>query len=140
MSVYGLAFDPQDVDRHLLFAEGVLPHDVITIVTSYLQMLAANPPATLGGKLAVGMAVALWSAQSAASSMITALNAVYERRETRGFLKLQLAGVVMAFWAILVGLIFTLLAAAAPLALHFMTLETSTARWSFFSAGRYSSD
>jgi len=122
VSLYGLAFDPQDVEQQVAVAAGVLPKDVIAVISDFLKMLASRPPQQLGSGLVVGILVAVWGGQSAASSLITALNAVHEKRETRGFVTVQATAFAIATCAIALALI-----AAALLEIITRILDLSAA-------------
>jgi membrane protein len=120
VSVYGLMFNPSQVQRQIVYLVGVLPEDVIAILGDFLKMLAAKPQSALGLHLILGLMVAVWSAQSAASSMIAALNAAYEQTETRGFLRFQLIALLLAFCSIVFALLVLLLFAALPAVLDWL--------------------
>jgi membrane protein len=120
VSVYGLMFNPAQVESQVGSLIGLLPADVIRILTNFLQLLAAKPQTTLGLRLVIGLMVALWSAQSAASSMIAALDAAYEQRETRGYLRFQLAALILALYSIVFTLATLLLSAVTPVVLDWL--------------------
>lgn len=120
VSVYGLLFNPSQVQNQIVYLVGLLPADVITILGDFLKMLAAKPQSTLGIHLILGLGIAVWSAQSAASSMITALDGAYEQQETRGFLHFQLVALLLAFCSIVFTLLVLLLFAVLPIALDWL--------------------
>lgn len=120
VSVYGLVFNPAQVQGQVGALIGLLPADVVDLLTTFLKMLAAKPQATLGIRLILGLLVALWSAQSAASSMIAALDAAYEQPETRGYLRFQLAALVLAVCSIFFALAALFVFAVMPLVLDWM--------------------
>lgn len=120
VSVYGLMFNPLQVESQVGELIGLLPADVIDILTSFLKLLATKPQSTLGLRLVLGVVVALWSAQSAASSMISALEAAYEQKETRGYLRFQLAALVLALCSIVFALLSLILFAVLPVAIDWL--------------------
>jgi membrane protein len=120
VSVYGLMFNPVEVERQVSSMIGVLPADVIDIVTNFLKLLAAKPQSTLGLRLILGLIVAIWSAQSAASAMISALDAAYEQKETRGYFRFQLAALVLSLCSIVFALLSLILFAVLPVAIDFL--------------------
>lgn len=103
--IYGLAADPQTVVKHAQDLSTIMPGDVAKLIGEQLL----NVTETSGGKkglgLAVAIAVAVWGARNAASSIITALNIAYEEEEKRGFLKVTLLSLVMTLGAIALGLL-----------------------------------
>lgn len=129
VSVYGLMLNPLQIESQVSSLIGLLPADVIEIVTNFLKLLAANPQSTLGLRLILGVLIALWSAQSAASSMISALEAAYEQTETRGYLRFQLAALVLAFCSIVFALLSLILFAVLPLAFDWLLPFSDRTRW-----------
>lgn len=124
ISVYGLVFDPQEIELELTPMAGLLPHDVIALISDLLKTLAARPHVELGLGLAIALAVALWSAQSATAAMITALDIVYEETETRGFVRFQATAFGMALGVI----------AFAVLALALIGLIPTALSWTLIAA------
>jgi membrane protein len=120
VSVYGLMFNPLAVENQIRSMIGLLPNDVIDIVTNFLRLLAAKPESALGLRLILGLGVAIWSAQSAASAMISALDAAYEQTETRGYLRFQLAALVLSLCSIVFALLSLILFAVLPLAINWL--------------------
>lgn len=121
VSIYGLMFNPLEVEKQVSSMIGLLPDDVIDIVTNFLRLLSANPQSTLGLRLILGLGVAIWSAQSAASAMISALDAAYEQKETRGYLRFQLAALVLSLCSIVFALLSLILFAVLPLAIAWLS-------------------
>jgi membrane protein len=120
VSVYGLMFNPLQVENQISSMIGLLPVDVIDIVTNFLKLLAAKPQSTLGLRLVLGLGVAIWSVQSAASAMISALDAAYEQKETRSYLRFQVAALILSFASIVFTLLSLVLFAILPVALDFL--------------------
>ena len=129
VSIYGLMFNPLQVESQVGSLIGLLPNDVVDILTNFLKLLATKPQSTLGLRLVVGLFIALWSAQSAASSMISALDAAYEKTETRGFLRFQLAALVLALCSILFALLSLILFAILPLAIDWLLPFSERTKW-----------
>jgi membrane protein len=126
ISIYGLAFNPEQVERQVLALSGILPADVIDILSNFLSMLAAEGQSALSARLLLGLGIGLWSAQAAASSMITALNAVYEKEETRSLFRFELSALLLALNSIVFALLSLLLFAVAPIVLDWVPLATRT--------------
>ncbi|HXR87597.1 MAG TPA: YihY/virulence factor BrkB family protein [Stellaceae bacterium] len=120
VSIYGLMFNPAQVEAQVSSLIGLLPADVIDILTDFLKLLATKPQTTLGLRLILGLLVAIWSAQSAASSMISALDAAYEQPETRGYLRFQLAALVLALCSMVFALLSLMLFAVLPVAINWL--------------------
>jgi membrane protein len=125
VSVYGLMFNPTQVESQINSMIGLLPTDVIQLLADFLKMLSAKPQSALGIRLIIGLLVAIWSAQSAASSMITALDAAYEQKDIRGYFRFQAAALVLSACSIVFALLSLVLFAVAPLALAWFPFTLS---------------
>ena len=90
VSSYGLFTDPRTIGANLQTLALMLPEGSFQIVQDQIARVLAKGPAALGGTFLFGLALALWSANAGVKAIIDALNVVYEVRETRSFLKLNL--------------------------------------------------
>ena len=135
VSAYGLFFSPSTIINNLSLLNEVMPDNVLNIVHEQASRIASNNGSALSIGIVVGILVSLWSAMSGVKAMIDALNVIYEQKETRSFIKLNL--VALAFT--LAGFAASLLAIASiivlplilsPIGLGSLT-ETLTrvARW-----------
>jgi membrane protein len=135
VSGYGLVFNTATITGNLPLFDGVVPANVLGIVTEQANRIAASSGRALSVGIAVGILVSLWSAMSGMKALIDALNVIYEQQESRSFIKVNL--VALAFT--LAGFAAFLLAIAAvivlPLALSPIGLGsdagtlTRYARW-----------
>ena len=105
---YGIAVDPQTVVSNVKSLTSVLPQDVAKLIGEQLMGVVQTSGGKKGLGLLLAIAVALWGARNAASSVITALNIAYEEEETRSTIRVNLlalaitaGGVVMAVLAML---------------------------------------
>ncbi len=114
VTLYGLLFNPADVERQVSSLHGVLPGDAASLITDQLKALASGPPATLGLSLIISVLVALWGARSAMSTLITALNVGYAEEEKRGFIRFQLAAFGLTAAAIVFAVVALALIAVLP--------------------------
>jgi membrane protein len=139
VSAYGLFFNASTIANNLSLLDDMVPANVLAIVHEQAVRIAANGGGTLSIGIVVGILVSLWSATSGVKAMIDALNVIYEQKENRSFIKLNL--VALAFT--LAGFAAFLLAVAAivvlplilsPIGLGSLT-ETLTriARWPVLS-------
>jgi membrane protein len=95
--------------------DAILPPEAVTLVEESLTQMTQKEAAgaTLIG---VGGLLAVWSLGGAMQNVMWALNAAYDREETRGFVRRRLAAWVMAFFAFLgFALAFGLLVLGPPL-------------------------
>jgi membrane protein len=117
--LYGLAADPQTVIKHAQSLTDIMPKDIAKLIADQL----ANVVQTSGGKKGLGLLLALalsvWGARNAATSLITALNIAYEEEEKRGFIRVTLLALAMtagaAVMALLAGAAIGILAALEKL-------------------------
>lgn len=105
---YGIAADPQTVLSDVRSLTSVLPSDVAKLIGQQLMSIVHTSGSKKGIGLVVAIAVALWGARNAATSIITALNIAYEEKETRSMIRVNLlalaitaGGVVIAVLALL---------------------------------------
>jgi membrane protein len=113
VSLYGLFADPSTVEQTLNSLSGVLPGGGMQIITQQVHALASHGGTALGFGVVIGLAVSLWSANSATKSLFDAVNVVYEQRETRSYLRLTLLSLAFT----LGGIVFILIALAGVVVL-----------------------
>jgi len=117
VSIYGMFATPSDVIQQMSTFSGVLPPGVWDIFNTELQSIAKTGQTTLTFAAVLGTAVALWSARSAMSSLMTATNIAYRERESRGFIEQSLLSLAFTLGAVLGFLVMLTLGVAIPLAL-----------------------
>jgi membrane protein len=88
VAIYGLVADVSQAPRQIAALAVLLPRDIMTLVGQEMMRLAGARGGGLSAALAAGVAISLWSANGAMRAMIVGLNAAYEARERRGFIKL----------------------------------------------------
>jgi membrane protein len=115
VSIYGMFATPGDVIKQMSSFAGVLPPGVWDIFNTELQSIAKTGQSTL--TLAATLGVALWSARSAMSSLMTATNIAYRERERRGFVRQTLLSLAFTLGAVLSFVLMLTLGVAIPLAL-----------------------
>jgi membrane protein len=101
VSLYGLIADASTIDAHLSLASGIFPAGAVDILPEEITKLAAKSDAKLSLGFLTGLAVAFWSANAGMKSIIDALNVVYDEKEKRGFVKLNLVSLLFTLIAIL---------------------------------------
>jgi membrane protein len=97
VSCYGLFAKPSTINDHLSFLAGVMPAEAYSIVQSQVSHVVSKGEVGLSFNFAVGLVIALWSANAGARAVMDALNIVYEEDEKRGYVWLTL--VSLAFTA-----------------------------------------
>ena len=94
VSLYGLIADASTIDAHLSIAAGIFPAGAVDILHDQITKLAAKSDAKLSLGFMTGLGVALWSANSGMKAIIDALNVVYDEKEKRSFVKLNLVSLL----------------------------------------------
>jgi membrane protein len=135
VSLYGLFGDPGRIGGWLALLDGVVPEGVLALFGDELARVASKRGGALGLAFLVGLAVALWSANSGVAALFDALNVVYKEREKRGLARFY--GTTFLFT--LGGVCFVLAAVGAvvvlPVALNLFGVATpaervlAVARW-----------
>ena len=103
VSIYGLVADPADIQANIDEALSAAPAEVRDLVSSQLSSIVESEPSGLRVGVAVGLALALWSASSGMKHLIGAINLAYDEKERRGFLKLRGLALALTLAAIVVG-------------------------------------
>lgn len=122
VSLYGLAFDPAEVERQLIVLADVIPGDAYGIIAGQAQAVAAKGRTSLGWSAALGLLITFWTAGSAMKMTLSALNLAYEEDERRSFLRFNLtafAFTLAAMAGLPIGLAVIL---GLPGVLHFLPL------------------
>ena len=115
VSLYGLIADASTIDAHLSLASGIFPAGAVDILHDQITKLAAKSDAKLSLGFVTGLGVALWSANSGMKAIIDALNVVYDEKEKRSFVKLNLVSLLFTFVAILSLMIALAVIVIAPI-------------------------
>ena len=95
--------------------QGIVPPETITLLQESLTRSLENQG---GGvvMIVIGLVLALWTATGAMNGLMRGLNAAYDRKETRSFLKQRLTALgMLAFMLVAGALAFGLLVLGAPL-------------------------
>jgi membrane protein len=100
VGIFGLLASPGDVNTVVEKLGSVIPGQAQTLLRTSLQRMTENRSTGLT-VLLVGGALALWSLSGAMQNLMWALNGVYERDETRGFVRRRLLAFAMIFFALL---------------------------------------
>jgi membrane protein len=135
VSLYGLFASPAAIGDQLSLLAGILPQGALEILREQIGRLTAGSGAKLSLGFIFGLAVALWSANAGMKAIMDALNVVYEEKEKRGFIKLNLVSLAFTFAGIAALLLALGAVVILPLALSFLGLQNVTdllfrlARW-----------
>ncbi len=135
VSAYALFFNASTIIDNLSMLNDVVPGNVLSIVHGQAARIASNSGRALSTGLVVGLLVSLWSAMSGVKAIIDALNVIYEQKESRSFIELNLVALAFtlagfAAFLLAIGAIVVLPLVLSPIGLGSLT-ETLTriARW-----------
>jgi membrane protein len=135
VGLYGLVFDPAQVDRHVAVLSAMLPEEAAAIVLGQLQDLATTDRTALGIGAIGGLLLALWSASAGVRTMMEALNVAYGEEEKRGFLGFYGTAILLTLGAVLGVVLAIGMVVALPVVLKLLGLNwliegvVSFARW-----------
>ena len=135
VSIYGLFADPATIVSHLDAIAGFAPGGAVDVIRDQLTRLAAQGSTTLGISFVVGLLISLWSANAGIKALFDALNAVYQEKERRSFIRLN--AVTLSFTIATIAFLLIALAGvvALPMILNYLPLPGVTglllesARW-----------
>jgi membrane protein len=135
VSIYGLFADPATIVSHLDAIAGFAPGGAVDVIRDQLTRLAAQGSTTLGISFVVGLLISLWSANAGIKALFDALNAVYQEKEKRSFIRLN--AVTLSFTIATIAFLLIALAGvvALPIILNYLPLPGVTslvleiARW-----------
>src|ERR1700730_14748194 len=135
VSCYGLFANPSTIGANLQTLAAMLPEGSFQIVQDQIARVLMKGNTALGATFLFGLALAIWSANAGVKAIIDALNVVYEEREKRGFVRLDLLSLAFTLGGIAALLLMVGAVVAFPLALDHLGLApeskliVSLARW-----------
>ena len=122
VAIYGLAFDPQQVEQQAQALSGILPPQAADIILGQLHDLTTTSSTALGFGAIAGIVLALWSASAGMRTLMEALNVAYDEKESRGIIRYYGTALLLTLGAIF-GLILAIaLVVALPVVLKFLGL------------------
>src|SRR6185503_14192111 len=126
VSLYGFFATASDINQHLSLVAGFVPGAALDIIQEQVTRLAAKGSAKLSLAFVFGLGMALWSANAGMKAIIDALNVVYEEKEKRGFIKLNLISLAFTIAAIAALLLALGAVVIVPVALSYLGLQNVT--------------
>lgn len=132
IAISGLLIEPSRIVAQLNSFSGLMPEEVITIITKQAAAVTGSRQGGLGFTAIIGLLIAFYSASKGTASLIQGLNVAYDEEETRGFIERLLvtfALTLMLIAGVICGLTATL---AMPTILAFVDKGPAVAM--FFNA------
>ena len=109
IAVSGLLVEPSQIVDQLESLSGLMPEEVIAIVTKQATAVAGSREGGLGLAALFGILVALYSASKGMASLIEGINVAYDEEEKRGFVRLKLVTFALTLF-LMIGLLIALMA------------------------------
>ena len=106
VGVFTLVVGPDTITTLMQHLRHVMPAQATSLLGSSLKRLEAHPAQGIAVTV-VGFVLALWSTTGAMTTYMTAINAAYERKESRSFVRKRVVALKMVF---VIGLAFLLVA------------------------------
>jgi membrane protein len=107
---------------------GILPGGVLSLVADEIARISQQSTGKLGAAFAIGLGIALWSANSGVAALFDALNVVYDEKEKRSLVRLY--GTTLLFT--LGGIVFVIVAllgvVAVPIVLNVVGISSLSER------------
>ena len=122
VSIYGLVADPETINGQLANLQGILPSGALDIVGEQVKRIAAKGGGTLGFTAAFGILLSIWSANGGMKAIFDALNIVYEEKEKRNFVWLNLRSLTFTAGALLFAVLALVGIVVVPAVLAFLNL------------------
>jgi membrane protein len=135
VALYGLAFNPADVQAQLQAVEGMIPPEAQHVIADQLTAIVQASSSTLSIGFIVSLALAIWSATYATSALMSALNVVYAEQEKRGLPRFYGTALLMTAGGVVFAILSLLLIAVIPGVLRLLPLGSfgkelvSVVRW-----------
>jgi membrane protein len=134
VSIYGLVASPADVARQMEALSTAMPPEARTLLADQLNQVVSTSGSAKGLGVALGIALALWSASAAMKNLIVALSTMYDETETRGFVKLRVRAVGLTVGALVfvlaaMGLLAVVPAGADGIGNPALSTAVSIVRW-----------
>ncbi|MFL4968672.1 MAG: YihY/virulence factor BrkB family protein [Xanthobacteraceae bacterium] len=100
VSFYGLFAKGATINQHLSLIAGVAPEGAFGIVEEQINRIVSKGDVKLSFGFVFGLGLAVWSANAGMKAVIDALNVVYDEKEKRSFIKLNLLSLGLTVAAI----------------------------------------
>jgi membrane protein len=129
VAIYGLAFDPAQVEQQVSQLRGVLPPQAADVLLTQLHDLTSTSSAALGFGAVLGIVLALWSASAGMRTLMEALNVAYDEEEKRGTIRFYATALLLTLAAIAGAIIAISLVVALPIVLNFLGGLGGALKW-----------
>ena len=125
VSIYGLIADPGTINAHLSNLQGVLPSGALDVIGEQVKRIASKGGGTLGFTAAFGILVSVWGANGGVKAIFDALNIIYDEKEKRNFIWLNLRSLSFTAGALLFVVLALVAIVVVPAVLSFLGLGST---------------
>jgi membrane protein len=115
VSLYGLVFDPAAVALQVGALSGIVPKEVLDVVSAELTDIVNTNHSQLSIGLVVSLTIALATANAGTSALMTALNVAFGEEEKRGFVAYHACSLLLTSGLLLFATVSVILLAAVPM-------------------------
>jgi membrane protein len=126
VSCYALVVEPQTINEHLAFLSSFLPEGSFSIVQDQVGRVLSKGNVQLGSAFLFSLLLALWSANGGMKAIIDALNVVYDEKEKRSFIKLNLVSLAFTIGGVLGILVASALVIVVPVVFQMIGFGAAT--------------
>lgn len=126
VAIYGLVADPADIHAQVAPLAGVIPGDVMAVVTSQMTRAVQADEGSLSWAFALSLAIAVLSALGGARAVIQGLNVVNRRTDSRSFLRQTGLALLLSLGGIMAVIVAVSLVVVLPAVLQFVRLDADT--------------
>jgi membrane protein len=122
VTLVGLIADPGQITQQVQSFTAGLPPASRQLIFEQLKAITQSSGGALTIGLVVSLLVALWSASSGTSNVMTAVNIAYAEKETRGFVKLRGIALLLTLGTVVFLVLTLALIAVVPVVLQAVPL------------------
>ena len=127
VSIYSLVADPKTIESQLDPLIKALPPGGGDLLVSQLTGTASSSHGGISVGVIIGIIGTLLAASGGVRALMTGLNVIFERTESRNFIKLRVFGLALTLGALVIGIVAIALIAAFPVVLGHIGLGSFAA-------------
>jgi membrane protein len=128
ITTFTLTLNPDYIGWMMSGIQGIMPTEALGLISTELKSLSNSPVPQVGLGLVLSLLVSLWSAHSAATSIIDALNHIYRTSEQRSLVVYHVTALIFTVGGLLFGLAALAVVALIPAVLGFLPVHGEIAR------------
>ncbi len=114
ISIYGLAMDPDNVQKQISQLSTMMPDEAFDIVKQQIENFTATSGKALSWGTALGILFSLWSSNKGTKSLFVGVDIAYNTEKTRGFIKQNVITLLFTFGAIILLILSMVLIVVFP--------------------------